>query len=80
GDPAFETAVNLQSATPGVAWTASASKPWVHLVETSGVTPAALHLRLDASSLPADLAQATVTIATSGGSCTLPVNLDVDAL
>jgi len=80
GDPALATSLTLKSATPGVGWTATASKSWVKLRESSGTTPATLHIELDATSLPADLSQATITITSAGGSCAVPVNLELDPL
>ena len=76
----YQVAVNLTSATSGVAWTASSASPWISFAASSGTTPATLQVKLDASQLPAGLSQGSVTVTNANGSCTLPVKLQVDPL
>lgn len=73
--------ISINTVTPGTPWEATADKPWVTFVSASGVTPASLIVKLDASSLPAGSNTATITLSNSSGILgTIPVSLSVDAL
>jgi streptogramin lyase len=76
----YAVPVGLSSAAPGATWAASASAPWISFSAVSGVTPATLHVILDATQLPAGVNQGSVTITTSTGPFTIPVTLQVDPL
>lgn len=80
GDPNCIMTVDLSSAGSTQAWTASASAPWIKLQTTSGVTPATLTVRLDASQLPTGASTGSITLTTGSGPLVLPVQLQVDPL
>lgn len=79
-DPGYQVSIDLSSASPGLAWTASAAKPWVRSVNGSGTTPGTLTLLLDATALEPGTHETTVTVNANGGGFTMPVNLLVDPL
>jgi len=72
--------VALDSVTPGVAWSASSPASWIGFVASSGVTPATLQVRLDASALAAGVHTSKVVVTTPDGPVELPVELTVDPL
>jgi hypothetical protein len=73
--------VALASASPGVAWTATADQSWVSFASTTGATPSNVEIILNASTLPAGVHLATVTLSGTGGTLfTLPVKLTVEPL
>lgn len=73
--------LSLNAMTPGTPWEATADKPWVTFVSATGVTPATLTVKLDASALPAGTSTATITLSNGSGVLgTIPVSLSVDAL
>jgi hypothetical protein len=80
GDRSRTFDLNLASATAGKTWTATASAPWISFDHSSGTTPATLQIRLDAFLAPVGLNRATITITSSDGAFTLPVQFQVDPL
>lgn len=81
GHADHRVSVSLASASPGVAWTASANHTWVSFASTTGATPSNLEIILNASTLPAGVHLATVTLSGTGGALfTLPVKLTVEPL
>ncbi|GEM_PF-3112040 len=70
----------LNSVTPGQTWTATSPDSWVGFVENTGTTPATLQVRLDASNLVPGLHRSTVQLTGTGGTVTIPVELQVDPL
>ena len=80
GDRSMIIDVNLAAATAGKTWTASTSAPWISFDNSSGITPATLKVRLDASVAPVGLNQATITITSNDGAFNLPVQFRVDPL
>jgi hypothetical protein len=76
----FPVAINLTSAAGAVNWSATASAPWIGFVASSGVTPSTLQVRLDATALKSGLNQGSITVTTSDGSFSIPVNLTAEPL
>ncbi len=73
--------LSLDAITPGTAWEATSDKPWVTFVSATGITPATLTIKLNASTLPAGTNTATITLSNGTGVLgTVPVTLSVDAL
>jgi hypothetical protein len=76
----FPAAISLTSAITGKSWSASASAPWISFVASTGVTPATLQVRLDATGLNSGLNQGSISVTTPEGSFSIPVSLTVDPL
>ena len=72
--------ITLSSTPAGMAWTASSDVPWISFAQNTGVTPATLQVKLNASLLTPGISQGKVSISTPEGSFTIPVKLQVDAL
>lgn len=80
GHKNFLRPVALDSAAPGVAWSASSPASWISFANVSGTTPATLQVRLDASALAAGVYTSKVVVTTPDGPVELPVEFTVDSL
>ncbi len=78
GLAAYDHRITLDTATPATAWTLRSDQAWLQPQVGSGVGPAEVVLRFDATTLPADANHtATLTLATSTTTLAIPVNLTV---
>lgn len=81
GNEDQRASVQFSSPTPGISWSASADQPWVSFSSSTGVTPGALEVRMNAGTLDAGMHSALVTISDGTGTLfTLPIHLRVEAL
>ena len=80
GHASYPIPTSLNSVTAGQTWTATSPDSWVSFVETTGTTPSTLQVRLDASNLLPGLHRSTVRLTGTGGTVSIPVELQVDAL
>ncbi len=80
GHAAHRIKLDLSSAVPGKAWSASSADSWIGFEPASSSTPSALNVVLNAGGLSPGVYQGSVTITASDGSFTVPVKLTVDPL
>jgi Immunoglobulin domain/Immunoglobulin I-set domain/Fibronectin type III domain len=80
GNANYPVSIGLSATVPGLSWAASSNASWVTFAANTGVTPATLQVTLNASQLPPGLNQTNISITTSQGNLTIPVNLQVDPL
>lgn len=80
GHAAHRVALDLSSASPGKAWTASSTNSWISFEPASGSTPSTMNVVLNAANLAPGVHQGSVTVTASEGSFTLPVKFTVDPL
>jgi uncharacterized protein (TIGR03437 family) len=58
--------ITITSGVPGLAFTATATSPWIHLSANAGVAPATLQISVDAAAVPAGQSSGTVSIQVPG--------------
>jgi hypothetical protein len=80
GDPSHGFELGLGSLVPGTSWSVSSPAAWIRFDTATGVTPATLHLTLDASALVAGVHDSKVVVQSPEGPIDLPVRLHVDPL
>lgn len=75
GQPSATIAIANDNAATALAWSATASEPWVQLSATSGTTPAEVTVGYDRAGLQNGRGTATITINSSAGS--VPIGVEV---
>ena len=80
GNSGATISLQLESASAGVAWSLAGSLPWITPSATSGVTPAQVDLRIDASALTEGFHLAEVRLTTATGTAVIPLRLELTRL
>jgi len=76
----YQVDIQLISKEAGVAWTASASDPWVTFTESTGFTPSTLSVILDSTTLSVGLHSSIITLTSESNEVQIPVQLQVDPI
>lgn len=80
GHADYQVEIELSSKEGDVAWTVSASDPWVTFTQRSGSTPTNLSLHLDSTTLSVGSHTSSITLTSESGKVKIPVVFQVDPI